>query len=86
MGWRGAPISSYLGVHALRIGSSWFIYFNRDDFPSRVVDRLDALNRETATEAVGRMCSAEQTSTSTTARVGLESIRPYGTSGFWNRM
>jgi hypothetical protein len=56
----GAPISSYLSVHALRIGSTWFIYFNSDDFPSRVVDRLDTLNRETATEAVGRMCGAEQ--------------------------
>src|SRR5262245_3320663 len=32
----GAPISSYLSVNAMRIGVTWFIYFNSDDFPTRV--------------------------------------------------
>jgi hypothetical protein len=56
----GAPISSFLAIEAIRIGDSWFVYFSSDDFPSMVLERLDVLNRESATSAVERICAAGQ--------------------------
>lgn len=58
--WDGGMISSFLAINALRLGSSWFVYFESNDFEMKVLDHMPVLDAATSTLAVEGICSAHE--------------------------
>ena len=56
----GAPISSFLAIQAVRLGSDWFIYFESDDFETKVLDHVQVLDAASATGTVEGICRAHE--------------------------
>jgi hypothetical protein len=56
----GAPISSFLAIRAVRLGSDWFVFCESDDFQTMVLDQVQVIDRESATGTVERICRAHE--------------------------